>query len=140
MAQPIRPTIKSLKKGTDFDDGGVPYVKTVWIRMNGEAHANFELNYDKLNVHIRAGKIEIERTKDKNKKKQADKGTTEKETGNGGVGDGQRAGGSGNGTGNDKDQEMEDVSEEELVRVLIQDSGDGITDEPSEAAGSTRRE
>ena len=57
-----------MKKGTYFDDKGVPYVKAIWIRMNLKAHENFLRNYESLNVSLMASKIEIKRAKDKKKK------------------------------------------------------------------------
>ena len=59
---------KALKKRLDFDDGGTPYVKTIWIRMSEEAQRNILENPDLLDLGIGATELEFEKVKDKKKK------------------------------------------------------------------------
>ena len=118
---------KSLKKGTPFDDGGVPYVKTLWLRMDSQANEIFEANPTDLNVYFRAGKLEIERVKEKKKKK-----PKEPETPRTDANDEQM---------NDGDEHMEAESEEELVQVVEASGEDGVDlEEPPGPASSVGRE
>ena len=142
---------KSLKKGTPFDDKGVPYVKTLWLRMNAQAHEIFQSDPTELNVYFGSGKIEIEQVKEKNKKRTSNNPSAERNTQGGadtsrnGASNNNREGETGhtdgrdygNNLGND-DQEMDDVFDEDLVSAIEASEGDG-TEGPG-AAADTRKE
>ena len=133
---------KAMKKGTEFDDHGVPYIKTIWIRMNESANVNFERNFDDLNLHLCGSKIEIEKAKEKKKKSQGSQSADQNKTsdGDGEQNVGKDANGTGNGNGNGdgnpeqgtagEDDQIMDDSEEELVGVVLQSGEEGDDIEP----------
>ena len=108
---------KAIKKKLDFDDGGCPYIKTVWIRMSEDAQRQILENPDLLDLGIGSTEIELEKAKDKSKKAVKDKDK-------------------------DKNQgENEHSSDEEMVRVIEQSSeGADNEEEPGNAAGTNGRE
>ena len=137
---------KSLKKGTPFDDHGVPYVKTLWLRMNALANEVFEADPTDLNIYFRSGKIEIDKVKDKKKKKQTGESGANVNGSQSNRNDEEMNGqepqtGGATGNAGDDDQEMIDEHEED-VSVIIQTS-EGVDDDVDvgpEQAGGTRRE
>ena len=131
---------KALKKGVEFDDKGVPYIKTIWLRMNLKAHENIVAGEDKLALYPDFGicELSIERVKDKKKKVTKEKSDGDQQTD-------QPQGAAGplaitnDGAVGDQDQNMEQESADELVDVLEQSGGEEGEDkegEPQGAAGN----
>ena len=89
---------KSIKKRTPFDDKGVPYIKTIWLRLSQEAHDYVQEHWDDLDFGYGAVEMELERVKDK-KKKEKKKSTGASDNGNA------------NEQGNESDEEMVQIVE-----------------------------
>ena len=127
---------KSLKKGTPFDDGGVPYVKTLWLRMNAQAHELFQADPTELNIYFRSGKIDIDQVKDKKKKKSTDKDKSGESPAAG-----PDQGSSGGGRADDDDEDMNaDSGEDEIVTVVLENGGQDVEEDESRGAQGNHRE
>ena len=121
---------KSLKKRVPFDDKGVPYIKTIWIRMSQEAHDYITEHWDDLDFGYGAVEMELERVKEKKKKqKKKSQGDASQE-------------GKENDQGNENGNES-GSSDEEMVHVVEQGSGtvdESEGDQPENAVGKNQGE
>ena len=136
---------KALKKGQDFDDKGVPYIKSIWLRMNAQANEHITKEEHLLSLWPSFGicELEIDKVKDKKGKKNNRNNGTNTETNTEQEGTGHNAPAeptAAAGQERDEDENMTDGSDEEHASVVVQESSEeDVEGEKAESESATKK-